>query len=224
MNCVNAIKGIKKIILAQFFAIITALLTSGTALLLSLCLWLSKDVYSIVATPLGKAGIGLGLISMISVVLTAVISFIGYIQASKDEAEFRKSMICTLIMGALTLIGTFFKIPNGFISTILNSAGTVFEMFVMIFAISGAVKLLEKTEETALAERGDKVLDILVVTYIITLIFSLIIRIFELSSNIKNVSIIIGAVSLGISIFQYVVFIKYFKQTLNALKKTENRE
>lgn len=213
----NAKKGIKKIILGQLFAIITTVLSSGIALLLGITARIFGGIDSVVATHLMLASFFIGLVSVVTITLTAVISFIGYIQASKDEADFRNAMFCALAVGALSVTGFFFKIPNGSISTIFNSASTIVEMFVMIFAISGVINLMTACERADMAEEGDRVLKILVITYIISAINSLIIRIFELSEHAKNVSIIIGVVDLVLSIIQYVIYIRFLRGSLAAL-------
>ncbi|MBQ5398231.1 MAG: hypothetical protein IIU14_02215 [Ruminococcus sp.] len=216
MNYPNAQKGMKKIILGQFFAIIATVLTSGTALLLSVYLFTDSENKAS-AIRWAFSGMAFGLASVIMLSLTAVISFLGYFQTSKDEPEFKKAMFCTLAVGAMSVIGTFFKFPNGFISTVLNSSGSIVEMFVIIFSVSGAIKILEKSEHPDIAQKGDAVLKIIVVTYIITSVDSLVIRIFELSTHAKIVSIVVGAIDLIVNIFQYVVYIRFLRQSLKTI-------
>ena len=88
----------------------------------------------------------------------------------------------------------------------------------MIFSISGLINICINQKRTDLAQKGDKLLKFLVITYIITSIDALIIRIFELSTQAKIVSVIFGVIDFILTIVQFVLYIKYLRQTLQIFK------
>lgn len=106
------------------------------------------------------------------------------------------------------------------ISTILNSAGTIFEMFVMIYATSGIINLSEKCERPDLAKKGEVILRFFVFTYIIYALTTIAIRIFELSTHLRFVLVIAGAINFIVSIIQIIVYMKYLSLTKKMLENS----
>ena len=221
MKDINVAKGLKKIIIAQYFAIVATMLLGSTSLLLAVFEMSSflqnNDFYVLLVA----ASLVIGFVFTIAISISVIFNFFGYFQAAKDEPEFKKAMICAIVVGVLSVIGFFFQIPNGTLHTIFNSASTIFEMFVMIFSLSGLINISANHKRADMAEAGDKLLKILVITFIISSIDSLVIRIFELSSHAKIVSIIIGIIDFALSIIQYVLYIRYLTQSLKMLKTVD---
>ena len=220
MDRSNAEKGIKKVYIAQVFAIIASFFSSASWILTSFSIELFGNDIKLWLSPLGGANILLAFVSSVLLILTAVLSFLGYYQASKDEPEFKKSMICILLFGAFSVIGPLLKVPNGMISTIFNSAGTIFDMFVVIYATSGLINLSEKYERSDLAKKGETILRFFVVTYIISALSAIAIRISELSSHLQFVLVIAGFIGFVLSITQTIVYMKYLSQSKKMLENS----
>ena len=199
MKSINAKKGLKKVFISQVFAIIMAMLSSCTMLFIGMFKVLSVDSETV--SSLFELAV-LSITFSASMLLTAVFSYIfgiiGYYQAGKVEAEFKKSMLCMIASGALVIIGNFFQIPNGTLYTILTSAGSI-------------------VESVEMSERGDRLLKILVAIYIISAIDTLIIRIFELSAQAKIVSFIIDVIDLALIVLRYVLYMRYLHGAMKML-------
>lgn len=210
MKYLNAEKGIKKVYISQIFAIIAAGLSSCSELLLDA---FNNNLTELLTRHLGVvfAGFALSIILIALIVAFNIIGFLGYCQASKDEPQFKKSMLCVAASGVLTLIGVFFKLPNGMLHSIFSNAGTIVEMFVVIFAVSGLMELCGKCSRDDLSDTGDRMLKILVVTYIISSVNALIIRTFELSAQAKIISVIFGAVDLILIVLRYTMYLRYLR-------------
>ncbi len=219
MRYINTKNGIKKILAGQFFMVIAAVLLSGTALLISIIMNTSIETEDINLPILGTLGIlSFGFVSVIATLTSAVLCFLGYTRAAKDEPEFKKAVGCTIALGALTVFGSVFKIPNGTLSTIFSSAGTIVEMFIIIFSLSGIVNISAGCDRTDMVDRGDRLLKIMIATYIISAMDALVIRIFELSSQARIISVLFGTVDLIISLIQYVLYILYLKQSVKMIE------
>lgn len=208
MNYLNAEKGIQKVYISQIFAIIAASLSGCIELLIEV---LNDNLTELPTQLIGVifAGFALGIILIALIVAFNIIGFLGYFQAAKDEPIFKKSMLCVAASGALTVIGVFFKIPNGMLHTIFSNAGTIVEMFVVIFAVSGLMELCGNCSRDDLSGAGDRMLKILVVTYIISSVNALIIRIFELSAQAKIISVIVGGIDLVLIVLRYAMYLRY---------------
>ena len=211
-------KGIKKIVIGQYFSIVATSLLGITSILLNVFKinadLLKSNFYGILLA----ASIVIGFVFIGSMVISVIFSFLGFYQASKEEDDFKKAMICAVIVGVFSLIGYFFQIPNGTVYTIFSAASTIFEMFVMIYSISGLINISVRHKRTDLVETGDKLLKFLVITYIISSIDALVIRIFELSTHAKIISVIVGIIDFVLTVVQFVLYIRYLTQTLQMFK------
>ena len=212
MHFSHARKGVNKIIIAQVFAILATVLASGVGLILPVAERLTdnKDVLNTLLFMISVAMSGIT--ATIVLVLMAVFSFFGYGQAAKDEAAFKKSMICALMGSTLTISGFFVQIPNDLLSTLLTSAGTVVEMFMLVYAVSGVMNLAVHCGQLSVTDGGRFMLRLLVVTYLITSVNTLIIRIFELSEHAWIVSIVIGAINSVLELLRYAFYLRYLRQ------------
>lgn len=210
MKYLNAEKGIKKVYISQIFAIIAAALSGCAELMFDA---FNNDLAELLTRHLGIvfAGFALSILLISLIVAFNIIGFLGYYQAAKDEPVFKKSVFCVAASGALTVIGTFFKIPNGMLHTIFTNAGTIVEMFVVIFAVSGLMELCGNCSRDDLSGAGDRMLKILIVTYIISSVNALTIRIFELSAQAKIISVIVGAIDLVLIVLRYAMYLRYLR-------------
>lgn len=210
MKYLNAEKGIKKVYISEIFAIIAGALSGCSELLIDA---FNNNFAGLLTRHSGFIFAGFAISALLIALIVAfnIIGFLGYYQASKDEPIFKKSMYCVAASGVLTVIGTFLKIPNGMMHAIFSNAGSIVEMFVVIFAVSGLMELCGNCSRNDLSGAGDKMLKILVVTYIISSVNALIIRIFELSDQSKIVSVIVGAVDLVLIVLRYVIYLRYLR-------------
>lgn len=225
MKYLNAQKGIKKIYASGIFAVCAAVISTGITLLLDILSRVFEGLSEFVSSDWGIICLFLCYsVSFVFMTLTAVLGCVGYYQASKDEPEFKKAMMCTLAVGALTVIGSVFQIPNSTLYTTLYAAAMIVEMFVMVFAVTGQMHLAERCERSDMASKGDVLLKIIVALYIITALNTICIRLFGLDNHTKMIAYITSALDLGLNIVQYVIFLKYLKQTQGMLKESQTGE
>lgn len=217
MKYTNAEKGIKKVFVSQIFAIIAAVLNSATSLFVGMLKVVFTGALALSTLELMILSVSFGIALLMMVILSTVMGIVGYYQAGKDEGDFVKSMLCLIANGVLIIIGQSFQIPNGTLYTILITAGTIVEMFVIVFSISGVIKISDSLECSEMSDRGSKLLTILTITFIISAINALIIRIFELSEQAKIVSVIIDMVDLALIVLRYVLYLRYLRGTVKML-------
>ncbi len=203
-------KGIKKVYISQIFAIIAALLIGCTELVTSVYKNIikgssEKDSWIMILS------LAVGVVLLASVITSNLIGMIGYYQASMYDPLFKKSMYCALTSCILTVVGELLQIPNGMLYTVFTASAMIVEMFVMVFAIAGLVNLSESQGWSDLSEKGDRLLKLLAVTYIISAVNALIIRIFELSAESKMISFIINVIDSCLIIIRYILYLRYLK-------------
>ncbi len=203
-------KGIKKVYISQIFAIIAALLIGCTELVTSVYKNIikgssEKDSWIMILS------LAVGVVLLAAVITSNLIGMIGYYQASMYDPLFKKSMYCALTSCILTVVGELLQIPNGMLYTVFTASAMIVEMFVMVFAIAGLVNLSESQGWSDLSEKGDRLLKLLAVTYIISAVNALIIRIFELSAESKMISFIINVIDSCLIIIRYILYLRYLK-------------
>ena len=203
-------KGIKKVYISQIFAIIAALLIGCTELVTSVYKNIikgssEKDSWIMILS------LAVGVVLLAAVITSNLIGMIGYYQASMYDPLFKKSMYCALTSCILTVVGELLQIPNGMLYTVFTASAMIVEMFLMVFAIAGLVNLSESQGWSDLSEKGDRLLKLLAVTYIISAVNALIIRIFELSAESKMISFIINVIDSCLIIIRYILYLRYLK-------------
>ena len=203
-------KGIKKVYISQIFAIIAALLIGCTELVTSVYKNIikgssEKDSWIMILS------LAVGVVLLAAVITSNLIGMIGYYHASMYDPLFKKSMYCALTSCILTVVGELLQIPNGMLYTVFTASAMIVEMFVMVFAIAGLVNLSESQGWSDLSEKGDRLLKLLAVTYIISAVNALIIRIFELSAESKMISFIINVIDSCLIIIRYILYLRYLK-------------
>lgn len=220
----NALNGLKKIYIAQFLSITSAVCSGLATLIANIVSDEYKDILEYLFSPVGVLSVSLAILSTIAMLLMAVLGFIGYIQASRDEPEFRKSMICVIIVAVFYTISMFFKVPNGMLYTIFFMTGTIVEMFVMAFSVSGIINIAANCEDEEVQKRGDRVMTFILVSYLASSINAIVYRIFELSPQVQTVAVIIGALDLLLSISQFIVYMSYLRRAIVMLKPEKKDE
>ena len=218
MSFPHAEKGIKTLIVAEVFAIVSAVLFGIPSVLLNVFTMLRLDLDAIKESALWIVVYAFSsLISVAAMVVMLILSLIGYYQASKDEKEFKKAMFCALVYAGLTLFGSFFYITNSTITTIFNAAGSIFEMFVLVYAVTAMNSLAEQCERPDMLKRGKSLLIFILITYIVAALNAIVIRIFELSDKSIVVAIVVGVIDLILNVTQLLLYLRYLKKTAKML-------
>lgn len=221
MSYSNLKKGLIILFIAHFFTIISTLIQYISSNILNIVLDYSDGFGAALFSPLGAANALLIILSLIAMTVAGILNFTGYVYAAKDEGEFRKSMFCVLVVALVYIIGFLFKIPNDTVYIILSTSGSIIEMFAMVFSVSGIINLSIKYENDTMVKRGDYLLRFILVSYIFSSVNSIVFRIFELSSQIKTVSEILGVIDLVINIAQFIVYMVYIRQAVNMMEVTD---
>ena len=163
MQYLHAEKGIKKIYISQIIAVIALLLVSCSTLFVKLFIYASLDADEVISNILLLlVGGGFELLAVIAFVLMVIYGMLGYWNASKDDSEFRRAMICVLASGVLAIIGSLFQLPSPMLHTMFSAASMVLELFIVVYAISGIINLAQGCEHSEMADEGDRLLKIMV--------------------------------------------------------------
>ena len=158
MKFPNAAKGVKKIFNAEIISLIAALI--GGAGLIPGLIGASQETGDSVGT-------------------TLLAVSVGFIQAAKDEEGIKRAVLCAVFSALFAFVAAFFENQTGFLGglgTVLSSIATVLNMLVALFMIGGLMNLSAKCNRPDMVKRGHSILTTIVVSYLITLALSILIR------------------------------------------------
>ena len=211
MKFPNAAKGVKKIFNAEIISLIAALI-GGAGLVLGL-IGASKETGESAGTiTLTVSGVLL-IVSGIAILVAGVINIIGFIQAAKDEEGIKRAVLCTLFSALFAFVAAFFENQTGFLGglgSVLSTIATVLNMLVALFMIGGLMNLSAKCNRPDMVTRGHSILSTIVVSYIITLALSLLIRFGAYTSSFgAGVINWLSGLSALFTVFIYVLELIY---------------
>jgi len=195
----NAYKGIKKIYLAEMFAVLSIFIV----------------IFSVFIT---YSGIDLTVatviltFSIVLEVLEFILIFFGATQAVKDEKGFNNVRILVIFLVIITVIQTI-TVGNGILSKGLGIANNVLELFLILNVIKACVTIADKLKDKKVSNLGKNAVKTAIATFFISLALYLTIYVIGARSggviteisDILEVVIIMGSlISLLIAYFMYI--------------------
>lgn len=220
MKFPNAAKGVSKIFNAEIISLIAALL-GGVGMILSF-IAVSGNVDQGASETLFIVTGALTLVAGIVIAVAGIMSIVGYFQAGKDEADFKKAIICVLFSIAFTVAASFFVNQTGFFGwlyTILTVAGNICNMLATIFLILGLMALSVKCGRQDMVKRGKDILTTLVILYILTFVLNFIGRWGAEATVFGSIVNWLSGLSLCFTVFLYIFQIYYLGKAKKMLKE-----
>lgn len=216
-----AAKGVSKIFNAEIISLIGALI-GGVGMILSF-IAVSGNVDESTSYALIIATGACVLVAGIIIAVAGIMSIVGYFQAGKDEASFKKAILCVLFSIVFTAVASFFANQTGFFGwlyTILTVVGNVCNMLATIFLILGLMALSVKCSRPDMVKHGKDMLITLVILYILTFILNFFIRLGAESTAFGS-SIVnwLSGLSLCFTVFLYVFQIYFLGKAKKMLKE-----
>ena len=219
MKFPNAAKGVKKIFNAEIISLIAALI-GGAGLVLGL-IGASKETGESVGTTLLAVSGALLIVSGIALLVAGIMNIVGFIQAAKDEEGIKRAVLCTLFSAPFAFVAAFFENQTGFLGglgTVLSSIATVLNMLVALFMIGGLMNLSAKCNRHDMVKRGHSILTTIVVSYLITLALSILIRFGAYTSSFgAGVINWLSGLSALFTVFIYVLELIYLAKAKKML-------
>ena len=218
MKFPNAAKGVKKIFNAEIISLIAALI-GGAGLVMSL-IGASNETDESAGTTLLAVSGALLIVSGIALLVAEIMNIIGFIQAAKDEEGIKRAVLCTVFSCAFAF-AAFFENQTGFLGglgTVLSTISTVLNMLVALFMIGGLMNLSAKCNRHDMVKRGHSILTTIVVSYLITLALSILIRFGAYTSSFgAGVINWLSGLSALFTVFIYVLELIYLAKAKKML-------
>ena len=157
MRYPNAAKGIKKIWIAEILSILAALLIAALVILVSanhVDTSISGEEAAQVleaakiSGPIVVLGVGMMLLMLVSYFLNMA----GIINASKDEAGFKRALWTLLASMAFGIVAAILENSNVKVANWLKIPSTLFELVVMIYVLEGIASLAKNLGKKDIAD------------------------------------------------------------------------
>ena len=207
----NAYKGIKKILVAEMFAV------------LSIFIVIFSVIISYSSVDLMVATVVLSF-SIVLEVLEFILIFFGACQAVKDEKGFNNVRILVIFLVIITVIQTI-TVGNGILSKGLGIANNVLELFLILNVIKACVTIADKLKDKKVSDLGKNAVKVAIATFFISLALYLTIYVIgarsggvitEISDTLEVVIIMGSLLSLLIAYFMYI---RMLSKTVKMLEK-----
>ena len=219
MEFSNALRGIKKIRTSEILSLIVAVLGAvGGGLILS-AVRSAKTVENAVSAG-GGAVVGGSIVAVVAGIL-AIIAFIlqliGLSAAGKDENCFRPAFIIAIIGIVVSVLQTVFA-KNALLSGVFEVISNVVSPIITYLCIGGIISIARKLGNEDMAQRGTKLVKIIIALYVIVLIIKLLETILGSGDVVKAIS---GVLAIVAGILSIVILITYLKYLGRAVKMLE---
>lgn len=209
----NAYKGIKKIFVAEMFAV------------LSIFIVIISVIISYSSVNLMVATVILSF-SIVLEVLEFILIFIGACQAVKAEKGFNNVRILVIFLVIITVI-QMITVGNGILTKGLGIANNVLELFLILNVIKACVTIADKLKDKQVSNLGKNAVKTAVATFFISLALYLTIYVIgarsggvitEISDTLEVVIIMGSLLSLLIAYFMYI---RMLSKTVKMLEEYE---
>lgn len=197
MQFPNAAKGVSRIYTAEILALIASVVV------------LAGAIVALIGAGAGSGGsLAIGGILVIASSVVMIISFImnivGVGNASKDEDSFKRAMIAIIVGIIASILASAFS-ANEVVANIANAVSKVCELLVTLFCIIGIGNLAVKLGNSAVKEKADNLLKLIIAVQVISIIFSIVAVIF----TSKFMTVVAGILALAAAVCSIIVYILY---------------
>ena len=172
MRFPSAYHGVKKLFIGELLQILVAALGIAVAVLASVNQQNPNDVIAGVL-----AGVGIG--TLVILLIAAIIQFIGFIQASRDDGNFKVSLwliILSLILTVTAQILGGLNINATIAISAIEVVTNIANVLVLLYMLYGIVALAAKLGNGLMAGRGRMLVWAVVIMFVFTTAFAILSR------------------------------------------------
>lgn len=215
MKFPNAAKGVKKLFTAQVLSLIASIAT-----IIGIILLIVTGVAAKANSEGGTAAAGIGTIVLMAaaavlVLIAAIMSLVGIIQAAKDEGSFKTALFAIAISLVAAIVAAIFS-SNGTVQSICQVVQNIMSIAVTVFVITGVSNLADKLNNAEVSQKGRNLLKIIVCIYVLALIATIISLIFG-GTFASVTAAILALVAAVLNVVGYFLYLSLLSKGKNML-------
>ena len=206
MRFPNAFSGVKKIWLAEILMLLAAVIgiilvfvIAGNSILVDNVIVFNEGA---AGTPVAILGIASAVIALVAFILNLV----GLIIARKDDSGFRIALLVTVLGVIASAVSAIWSTNAGLVKW-MDTLTTIFSMFASYYVLTGIANLADQIPDAETKALALKSRTLVEGSFCLTVIFKLIINIF----NIQNGSTIYTILAVVATLLELVSYILYLR-------------
>ena len=217
MRFPNAFSGVKKIWLAEILMLLAAVI--GIILIFVIAgngTLVGEN--EIVINESAKTPISiLGIVSAVVALVAFILNLVGLIIARKDDSGFRIALLVTVLGVIASAISAIWSTNAGLVKW-MDTLTTIFSMFASYYVLTGIANLADQildAETKALALKSRTLVE---GSFCLTVIFKLIINIFNIQNG-STIYTILAVVAMLLELVSYILYLRALSKGKKMLAK-----
>jgi hypothetical protein len=206
MRFPNAFSGVKKIWLAEILMLLAAVIGIVMIFVIAGNSILVDDVVVFNEGAAGTSVSILGIASAVIALVAFVLNLVGLIIARKDDSGFRIALLVTVLGIIASAVSAIWSTNAGLVKW-MDTLTTIFSMFASYYVLTGIANLADQIPDAATKALALKSRTLVEGSFCLTVIFKLIINIF----NIQNGSTIYTILAVVATLLELVSYILYLR-------------
>ena len=217
MRFPNAFSGVKKIWLAEILMLLAAVI--GIILIFVIAgngTLVGEN--EIVINESAKTPISiLGIVSAVVALVAFILNLVGLIIARKDDSGFRIALLVTVLGVIASAVSAIWSTNAGLVKW-MDTLTTIFSMFASYYVLTGIANLADQildAETKALALKSRTLVE---GSFCLTVIFKLIINIFNIQNG-STIYTILAVVAMLLELVSYILYLRALSKGKKMLAK-----
>lgn len=199
----NARDGIGKIYISELMMLIASVITLiGTVVGMATVQTSTTEASETDLAVLGVFVLVFAIVALIAFILNIV----GLAKARKDEENFNKAFMLTFVGLAASIVSSFFS-NNKNLSDSFNVVIDLIWLLVTIFIIIGVVSLAKQTNHSAVAQKGENLLKVIIGVEILALVIKAVGVICAIAKTGQTVTVILSMIAGAVTVVYHIIYI-----------------
>ena len=217
MRFPNAFSGVKKIWLAEILMLLAAVI--GIILIFVIAAngtLVGED--EIVINEAAKTPISiLGIVSAVVALVAFVLNLVGLIIARKDDSGFRIALLVTVLGIIASAVSAIWSTNAGLVKW-MDTLTTIFSMFASYYVLTGIANLADQIPDAETKALALKSRTLVEGSFCLTVIFKLIINIFNIQNG-STIYTILAVVAMLLELVSYILYLRALSKGKKMLAK-----
>ena len=215
MKFFNAFKGVKKIRTAQVLALLSSL---AVIAVVGYAIYKGETPEALSESTMGVFGIVM-LVAGIFSILALLLTFIGLIQAKRDEGSFGGALALTLIALVISVVDSFYRQENyAEISPYVSVGISVLTLLATILTVKGCMDLAKLMDRQDVVRKGGRVIAFILIAGLVSAGCELATSVFNVQGTLKDVVEYAQIAAPILSVLYTLVYIGFLGKTKKMLK------
>ena len=217
MRFPNAFSGVKKIWLAEILMLLAAVIgiimifvIAGNSILVDDVIVFNEGE---AGTPVSILGIASAVIALVAFILNLV----GLIIARKDDSGFRIALLVTVLGVIASAVSAIWSTNAGLVKW-MDTLTTIFSMFASYYVLTGIANLADQIPDAETKALALKSRTLVEGSFCLTVIFKLIINIFNIQNG-STIYTILAVVAMLLELVSYILYLRALSKGKKMLAK-----